>query len=203
MQVFKLQFYYWFSGIVALPSWLRHVTPSAVQEAGSDPNSRSDLFTLTMLRKWAPNRDGARSRNRWFSFFIPFLKAYPYKKLHFDAPWKPFCVFFLSSFVNFCSNKQKKRQCLQVSNLFQGFVGLSLPAVMASARLDYVAPWWTYWLHNFPHFNFLFQSVDSTFSPEEASYQQVGNSGRASKRTDLLDHRLLHAAVLIYSLYTV
>ncbi|XP_037544335.1 protein tweety homolog 2-like [Nematolebias whitei] len=43
---------------------------------------------------------------------------------------------------------------------------------MASARLDYVAPWWTYWLHNFPHFNFLFQSVDNTFRPEEASYQQ-------------------------------
>uniref|UniRef100_A0A3P9N5V0 Protein tweety homolog n=1 Tax=Poecilia reticulata TaxID=8081 RepID=A0A3P9N5V0_POERE len=43
---------------------------------------------------------------------------------------------------------------------------------MAIARLDYVAPWWTYWLHNFPHFNFLFQSVDNTFRPEEASYQQ-------------------------------
>uniref|UniRef100_A0A3P8S1V2 Protein tweety homolog n=1 Tax=Amphiprion percula TaxID=161767 RepID=A0A3P8S1V2_AMPPE len=43
---------------------------------------------------------------------------------------------------------------------------------MATARLDYVAPWWTYWLHNFPHFNFLFQSVDSTFKPGEASYQQ-------------------------------
>ncbi|XP_039680505.1 protein tweety homolog 2-like isoform X3 [Perca fluviatilis] len=43
---------------------------------------------------------------------------------------------------------------------------------MATARLDYVAPWWTYWLHNFPHFNFFFQSVDNTFTPEEASYQQ-------------------------------
>ncbi|KAM4531023.1 protein tweety homolog 2-like [Odontesthes bonariensis] len=43
---------------------------------------------------------------------------------------------------------------------------------MAIARLDYVAPWWTYWLHNFPHFNFLFQSVDSSFKPEEANYQQ-------------------------------
>uniref|UniRef100_A0A8D2ZFM9 Protein tweety homolog n=1 Tax=Scophthalmus maximus TaxID=52904 RepID=A0A8D2ZFM9_SCOMX len=43
---------------------------------------------------------------------------------------------------------------------------------MATARLDYVAPWWTYWLHNFPHFNFFFQSVDSTFRPVEASYQQ-------------------------------
>lgn len=47
--------------------------------------------------------------------------------------------------------------------------------VMATARIDYVAPWWTYWLHNFPHFNFFFQTVDSTFKPEEASYQQVGN----------------------------
>lgn len=43
---------------------------------------------------------------------------------------------------------------------------------MATARLDYVAPWWTYWLHNFPHFNFFFQSVDNTFKPEESSYQQ-------------------------------
>uniref|UniRef100_A0A7N8X7Z1 Protein tweety homolog n=1 Tax=Mastacembelus armatus TaxID=205130 RepID=A0A7N8X7Z1_9TELE len=43
---------------------------------------------------------------------------------------------------------------------------------MATARLDYVAPWWTYWLHNFPHYNFFFQSVDNTFKPEETSYQQ-------------------------------
>ncbi|XP_004071447.1 protein tweety homolog 2-like [Oryzias latipes] len=43
---------------------------------------------------------------------------------------------------------------------------------MATARLDYVAPWWTYWLHNFPHFNFSLLSVDSTFKPEDGSYQQ-------------------------------
>uniref|UniRef100_A0A8C6LXN1 Protein tweety homolog n=1 Tax=Nothobranchius furzeri TaxID=105023 RepID=A0A8C6LXN1_NOTFU len=43
---------------------------------------------------------------------------------------------------------------------------------MATARLDYVAPWWTYWLHNFPHFNLRFQPVNNTFQPEEASYQQ-------------------------------
>lgn len=43
---------------------------------------------------------------------------------------------------------------------------------MATARLSYVAPWWTYWLHNFPHFNFTFQLVDNTFKPEVASYQQ-------------------------------
>ncbi|XP_062387918.1 protein tweety homolog 2-like isoform X1 [Sardina pilchardus] len=43
---------------------------------------------------------------------------------------------------------------------------------MALARQDYIAPWWTYWLHNFPHLNLNFQPVDNTFRPEEASYQQ-------------------------------
>ncbi|XP_068606228.1 protein tweety homolog 2-like [Brachionichthys hirsutus] len=43
---------------------------------------------------------------------------------------------------------------------------------MASARLDYVAPWWTYWLHNFPHLTFYFQPVDNTFKPEDPNYQQ-------------------------------
>uniref|UniRef100_A0AAY5KAU0 Protein tweety homolog n=1 Tax=Esox lucius TaxID=8010 RepID=A0AAY5KAU0_ESOLU len=43
---------------------------------------------------------------------------------------------------------------------------------MATARLDYVAPWWTYWMHNFPHFNLSFQPVENTFRPEEANYQQ-------------------------------
>ncbi|KAM9393489.1 protein tweety homolog 2-like isoform 1-T1 [Pholidichthys leucotaenia] len=43
---------------------------------------------------------------------------------------------------------------------------------MATVKLDYVAPWWTYWLHSFPHFNFYFQSVDNTFKPEATSYQQ-------------------------------
>uniref|UniRef100_A0A667W8V8 Protein tweety homolog n=1 Tax=Myripristis murdjan TaxID=586833 RepID=A0A667W8V8_9TELE len=43
---------------------------------------------------------------------------------------------------------------------------------MATARLDYIAPWWTYWLHNFPHLNFSFLPVDNTFRPEETSYQQ-------------------------------
>lgn len=45
---------------------------------------------------------------------------------------------------------------------------------MAAARLAYVAPWWTYWLHNFPHVDFLLQPVDNAFRPEEQSYQQVG-----------------------------
>lgn len=43
---------------------------------------------------------------------------------------------------------------------------------MSSARVDYIAPWWTYWLHNFPHINLRFQAVDHTFLPEEANYQQ-------------------------------
>lgn len=57
-------------------------------------------------------------------------------------------------------------------------VGELSPAGMAAARLDYVAPWWTYWLHNFPHFDFLFQPVDNAFRPEEQSYQQVGGRAR-------------------------
>ncbi|KAG5262826.1 hypothetical protein AALO_G00279330 [Alosa alosa] len=44
---------------------------------------------------------------------------------------------------------------------------------MSSARVDYIAPWWTYWLHNFPHINLRFQPVDHTFLPEDANYQQT------------------------------
>ncbi|XP_057202915.1 protein tweety homolog 2-like isoform X1 [Triplophysa rosa] len=44
---------------------------------------------------------------------------------------------------------------------------------MALARQDYIAPWWTYWLHNFPHVNLRFQSVDSDFKPEDTNYQQT------------------------------
>ncbi|XP_054655808.1 protein tweety homolog 2 isoform X2 [Dunckerocampus dactyliophorus] len=43
---------------------------------------------------------------------------------------------------------------------------------MSSSRTDYVAPWWTYWLHTFPHINLSFQPVDNTFHPEHESYQQ-------------------------------
>ncbi|XP_034567777.1 protein tweety homolog 2-like [Notolabrus celidotus] len=43
---------------------------------------------------------------------------------------------------------------------------------MATVRLEYVAPWWTYWLHNFPHFDFLFEPLDNTFKPDDTSYQQ-------------------------------
>ncbi|KAJ3600203.1 hypothetical protein NHX12_031189 [Muraenolepis orangiensis] len=44
---------------------------------------------------------------------------------------------------------------------------------MAAARLDYIAPWWTYWLHTFPHLNFSFQVTDNTFRPEDETYQQA------------------------------
>lgn len=57
-------------------------------------------------------------------------------------------------------------------------VGELSPAGMATARLDYVAPWWTYWLHSFPHVDFLLQPVDNAFRPEEQSYQQVGGRAR-------------------------
>ncbi|XP_043941068.1 protein tweety homolog 2 [Protopterus annectens] len=43
---------------------------------------------------------------------------------------------------------------------------------MSGARVDYIAPWWTYWLHNFPHINLSFQTVDNTFSPKDNNYLQ-------------------------------
>ncbi|XP_068162110.1 protein tweety homolog 2 isoform X2 [Antennarius striatus] len=43
---------------------------------------------------------------------------------------------------------------------------------MSSSRVDYIAPWWTYWLHNFPHINLRFQPIDNSFQPEEENYQQ-------------------------------
>uniref|UniRef100_A0A3Q3KUY4 Protein tweety homolog n=1 Tax=Mastacembelus armatus TaxID=205130 RepID=A0A3Q3KUY4_9TELE len=43
---------------------------------------------------------------------------------------------------------------------------------MSSAPADYTAPWWTYWLHNFPHINLRFQPIDNNFQPEEENYQQ-------------------------------
>ena len=53
---------------------------------------------------------------------------------------------------------------------------MCLGAGMSSARVDYTAPWWTFWLHNFPHIDLRFQPVDNSFRPEEEKYQQV--SGR-------------------------
>ncbi|KAG5854122.1 protein tweety homolog 2 isoform X3 [Anguilla rostrata] len=43
---------------------------------------------------------------------------------------------------------------------------------MSTARVDYIAPWWTYWLHNFPHINLRFQPVDNSFRPQDENYQQ-------------------------------
>uniref|UniRef100_A0AAR2KV79 Protein tweety homolog n=1 Tax=Pygocentrus nattereri TaxID=42514 RepID=A0AAR2KV79_PYGNA len=42
----------------------------------------------------------------------------------------------------------------------------------SSARVDYIAPWWTYWLHNFPHVNLRLQSIENTFKPQDEDYQQ-------------------------------
>ena len=60
---------------------------------------------------------------------------------------------------------------------------------MSSIREDYMAPWWTYWLHNFPHVNLNFQPIDNTFTPQDQNYQQV--RGR---------HRYLAHAGLIISI---
>lgn len=43
---------------------------------------------------------------------------------------------------------------------------------MSSARVDYIAPWWTYWLHNFPHINLRLQPADNSFQPQNEDYQQ-------------------------------
>ncbi|KAG9337890.1 hypothetical protein JZ751_027542 [Albula glossodonta] len=43
---------------------------------------------------------------------------------------------------------------------------------MSTARVDYIAPWWTYWLHNFPHINLRFEPVNHIFQPEDENYQQ-------------------------------
>nr|XP_055031869.1 protein tweety homolog 2 isoform X4 [Misgurnus anguillicaudatus] len=44
--------------------------------------------------------------------------------------------------------------------------------MMSSARVDYIAPWWTYWLNQFPHVNLRFQPLDHTFKPQDENYQQ-------------------------------
>ncbi|KAJ7984807.1 hypothetical protein DPEC_G00358600 [Dallia pectoralis] len=43
---------------------------------------------------------------------------------------------------------------------------------MSSVSEDYIAPWWIYWLHNFPHVNLNFQPIDNTFTPLDQNYQQ-------------------------------
>ncbi|XP_006635485.2 protein tweety homolog 2 [Lepisosteus oculatus] len=44
--------------------------------------------------------------------------------------------------------------------------------MLPTARVDYIAPWWTYWLHNFPHVNLRFQPVNKSFNPQDDNYQQ-------------------------------
>ncbi|XP_061612639.1 protein tweety homolog 2 isoform X1 [Phyllopteryx taeniolatus] len=43
---------------------------------------------------------------------------------------------------------------------------------MSSSRVDYIAPWWIYWLHSFPHVNLRLQPVDNSFRPDDENYQQ-------------------------------
>ncbi|XP_072312589.1 protein tweety homolog 2 isoform X2 [Eucyclogobius newberryi] len=43
---------------------------------------------------------------------------------------------------------------------------------MSGPRGD-IAPWWTYWLHNFPHINLRLQPAESAFKPQDEEYQQT------------------------------
>ncbi|XP_053495668.1 protein tweety homolog 2-like isoform X2 [Ictalurus furcatus] len=43
---------------------------------------------------------------------------------------------------------------------------------MSSSELDYIPPWWIYWLHQFPHINLRLQQINNTFNPQEENYQQ-------------------------------
>ncbi|KAI5618717.1 protein tweety-like 2 isoform X3, partial [Silurus asotus] len=43
---------------------------------------------------------------------------------------------------------------------------------MSTSELDYVPPWWIYWLHQFPHINLRLQQINNTFNPQEENYQQ-------------------------------
>lgn len=47
------------------------------------------------------------------------------------------------------------------------------PLRMSPDRVDYIAPWWTYWLHNFPHINLRLQPATSAFEPQNEEYQQT------------------------------
>lgn len=70
---------------------------------------------------------------------------------------------------------KRGRNTLIVYRLYLGkwFIRLFDCWRMSSARVDYIAPWWTYWLHQFPHVNLRFQPLDHTFKPQEENYQQV------------------------------
>ncbi|XP_058263287.1 protein tweety homolog 2 isoform X1 [Hemibagrus wyckioides] len=43
---------------------------------------------------------------------------------------------------------------------------------MSSSELDYIPPWWIYWLHQFPHINLRLQQINNTFNLQEENYQQ-------------------------------
>ncbi|KAG8446473.1 hypothetical protein GDO86_014072 [Hymenochirus boettgeri] len=42
----------------------------------------------------------------------------------------------------------------------------------AAARVEYIAPWWVYWLHNIPHVDFSLRQGNDEFNPKDPGYQQ-------------------------------
>ncbi|KAM4664017.1 protein tweety homolog 2 [Discoglossus pictus] len=44
---------------------------------------------------------------------------------------------------------------------------------MAAARVEYIAPWWVYWLHNLPHLELSLQPRSSEFNPTDPGYRQT------------------------------
>ncbi|KAM5134875.1 protein tweety homolog 2 [Mantella aurantiaca] len=43
---------------------------------------------------------------------------------------------------------------------------------MAAARVEYITPWWVYWLHNIPHLDLTLQPQSADFQPGEPGYRQ-------------------------------
>ncbi|KAM8946520.1 protein tweety homolog 2 [Pelodytes ibericus] len=43
---------------------------------------------------------------------------------------------------------------------------------MAAARVEYITPWWVYWLHNLPHLELSLQPRSSDFNPTDPGYRQ-------------------------------
>ncbi|KAM4692424.1 protein tweety homolog 2 [Rhinophrynus dorsalis] len=43
---------------------------------------------------------------------------------------------------------------------------------MAAARVEYITPWWVYWLHNLPHLDLTLRQESSDFNPTDSGYQQ-------------------------------
>nr|DBA27589.1 TPA: hypothetical protein GDO54_008063 [Pyxicephalus adspersus] len=43
---------------------------------------------------------------------------------------------------------------------------------MAAARVEYITPWWVYWLHNIPHLDLSLQPRTADFQPGESGYRQ-------------------------------